>query len=143
MMQNRLNKSNPLLEILVRKLHNGFLKRMPITVNVNGQLITGIAVRSSYFTTSETTRSIKESIIDEVETEVDYFVETGIQIEPELPYESPKDLPDFLCQHMLYLKDAYYLPKHKGLMPSKKIMQIRVSDISSFYIGYLQLTEKS
>lgn len=126
-MKNREQKTNALLETLAYRISSKKRKKdLNLMLNVKGSLIIGTLTSDYPYQNPH----VKEASIDFSVIEVEYFLQTDTQTTPDQPHEYSKDLPDYFCQHILYLKDAYYVTNTS----IKKAMQIRISDISSFSV---------
>lgn len=137
-MAARNTRTNGMLETLSQILDKNGDQEQDITLNVDGQLITGTAISESLFFAMEQNLLFSKMQEDIKKVRSNIFDESTFNPKSDFTPETIKEIPDQYFQQTLYLKDAHFVMSNGVMIPtSGTSMQIRISDISCFVIGRL------
>ena len=124
-----------ILSNLVNSPNDGL--QVPVTLNVSGQLISGIIIKEEEFYNLELNgvfKPIYEALLTEKK---EFFNEDGT-VKDHLTEEEIEKIPDAYCQKFIYLKNARYI-SGSVFLPSEDsdgaAISIRLSDVSSYSFG--------
>lgn len=110
----------------------------PITMIVNGVLVSGTIINEEEYYSLELNKVHKELYkIAIKEPQEKYFGENAEEV-------ADAEIPDYLRQQFIYLKDAYYVFGDKTIpsIGNKGIsIQIRLADVSAFNFGNLNFSQ--
>lgn len=108
-----------------------------MTLNVGGQLITGIVISETSFFDLEENKCLNELYDGFKEARSEHFNDAGTLFKEGMSKEDMEAVPDFFCQHFLYLKNASYVMTDMLVPTGGASIQVRVADVYSFSIGSL------
>jgi hypothetical protein len=134
----RNNQTNMLLGSIARLHDKKMYPDTPITMIVNGILISGTIINEDEYYSLELNNAHKglyEIAIKEPQEK--YFGENAEEI-------AKDDIPDHLCQQFIYLKNAYYVFGDKTIPSignSGISIQVRLADVSAFNFGNLNFSQ--
>ena len=135
----RNKKTNVVLSFLSNIINNSdtVIPEVPITLNVSGQLISGILIGENEFYNLEN-NAIFKAINDQLLKEKsEYFTPNNV-LRDDLTEEEIAKIPDVYFQKFIFLKNARYI-SGSTFLPSENsagaAIHIRLSDVSSFHYG--------
>lgn len=135
----RNKKTNLVLTILSNLVSNpeNAIHDIPITLNVSGQLISGILVGEKEFYNLES-NAVFKAINDTLLKEKNEYFTPDDMLRDDLTEEEIDKIPDVYFQKFIYLKNARYI-SGSTFLPSENsagiAIHVRLSDVSSFNYG--------
>ncbi|MFI8146961.1 hypothetical protein [Acinetobacter sp. ABJ_C5_2] len=109
-----------------------------VTLVVSGQIITGNIVSEEEYFNHELTSTWKQVYDEVIKKPRDEFNNL-----PDEEYDS-KEVPEYLLQNYLFLKNAYYVNGDKFIPSSNNDgipIQVRIADITAFNFGSLNISK--
>ena len=134
-MKIRDKKTNFLLETISERINRNECPQIELTLNVDGTLIVGTVIGEVEFMKLPQNKEIYPLFLELLKYKEQYFYNNGTCIKPNITEEYLENMPDFLCQDTLYLKNAFYIVGEKFVPKKGTAIQVRISDISSFFVG--------
>lgn len=135
-MSKRNKRTNILLDFISMQATANQDYKFPVTLNVEGQIITGVIISPEEFFQLDENKAIADlyNQLDKMKSK--YFDKNGL-VKDEVTDEQLDNAEDWLFQKMLYLKDASYVTPSSLIPVGGYSMQVRVADISCLSIGRL------
>lgn len=138
-MPARNKSTNLFIELLIENFNQNPDIPIDVTLSVDGAIITGSLVTEKAFFNLNENSPLKMLFLDLMKDREKYFENDWVHtMKSHLTEEEISNIPDFLFQQTMYLKNAHYVINNTLFPPQGTSIQVRVSDISSFSIGLLK-----